>query len=546
MAVMPGPPALLRLAALPCLLRAACFRRAPAVAQDRRGRAGGGDRLVSRRRSPRPSRTWSPRPTPMRSRPAWKCCAPGGSAADAAVAVQLVLNLVEPQSSGIGGGAFVLHWDAARKRLEDLRRARDGAGGRQARPVPGRRPAAHVRRGRLRRPERRRARHAARARSRAQAARPAAVGAPVRAGHPAGRATASGSRRACICCCAGTARESFAPRGAALLLRHAPAAPARPAICSGTPSSRRPCAPSPSAARRPSTRAPIAEAIVEAVREAAQPPGRHDRWPISPAIASRSASPSASPTARYRVCGMGPPSSGGLAVAQVLKLIEPFELGQGPGRRHERARRCISSPRPRSSPSPTATPTSAIPISCRRPPACSNAGYLDCAARAHRSGHRHGPAGGRHAAADGEPRSRRRRDRRGGRHQPFLHRRRRRQRARHDHHHRGRRSARGCGRRASCSTTSSPTSPSGPSTAPAGRSPTRWGRASGRAARWRRPSCSTRQGKPWAALGSPGGSRIILYVVKALVALIDWKLDAQAAAALMNFGSRGGAVRDRD
>ena len=47
-------------------------------------------------------------------------------------------------------------------------------------------------------------------------------------------------------------------------------------------------------------------------------------------------------------------------------------------------------------------------------------------------------------------------------------------------------------------------------------------------------------GKPWAALGSPGGSRIILYVVKALVALIDWQLDAQAATALMNFGSRGG------
>ena len=47
-------------------------------------------------------------------------------------------------------------------------------------------------------------------------------------------------------------------------------------------------------------------------------------------------------------------------------------------------------------------------------------------------------------------------------------------------------------------------------------------------------------GKAWAALGSPGGSRIILYVVKALVALIDWQLDAQAATALMNFGSRGG------
>lgn len=33
----------------------------------------------------------------------------GGSAVDAAVAVQMVLTLVEPQSSGIGGGAFLLH-----------------------------------------------------------------------------------------------------------------------------------------------------------------------------------------------------------------------------------------------------------------------------------------------------------------------------------------------------------------------------------------------------------------------------------------------------
>jgi gamma-glutamyltranspeptidase / glutathione hydrolase len=35
----------------------------------------------------------------------------GGSALDAAIAVQMVLTLVEPQSSGIGGGAFLLHWD---------------------------------------------------------------------------------------------------------------------------------------------------------------------------------------------------------------------------------------------------------------------------------------------------------------------------------------------------------------------------------------------------------------------------------------------------
>jgi gamma-glutamyltranspeptidase/glutathione hydrolase len=48
--------------------------------------------------------------------------AQGGSAMDAAIAVQLVLNLVEPHASGLGGGAFLLHYDASSHRI----RAYDG------------------------------------------------------------------------------------------------------------------------------------------------------------------------------------------------------------------------------------------------------------------------------------------------------------------------------------------------------------------------------------------------------------------------------------
>jgi gamma-glutamyltranspeptidase/glutathione hydrolase len=49
---------------------------------------------------------------PLATEAGYDVLAAGGTAADAAVAVQTMLGLVEPQSSGLGGGAFLLYWDA--------------------------------------------------------------------------------------------------------------------------------------------------------------------------------------------------------------------------------------------------------------------------------------------------------------------------------------------------------------------------------------------------------------------------------------------------
>lgn len=54
---------------------------------------------------------------PLATRAGFEILQQGGSALDAAVAIQAMLTLVEPQSSGIGGGAFLLYWDQSSQTL---------------------------------------------------------------------------------------------------------------------------------------------------------------------------------------------------------------------------------------------------------------------------------------------------------------------------------------------------------------------------------------------------------------------------------------------
>jgi gamma-glutamyltranspeptidase / glutathione hydrolase len=523
-----------RLVTLACALLVLGAAAAPAAAQDRQ--AAPEAATGWRRSGPSTAKSYMiSAANPLAVEAGLDVLREGGSAADAAIAVQLVLNLVEPQSSGLGGGAFALHWDAAKKQLKgyDGRETAPAAAAPDRFLVDGRpRPFDEAVFGGL------------------------SVGVPgttrlLEALHKQhGRLAWSRLFAPAI----KLARDGFrvSPRLHLLLRWHGATsfAPRARRYFFDTTGSARPAG---YLLRNPEfaeTLRAIAEqgadafyfgAVAAAIVGAVQQAPNH-RGDITLADLAGYSVKERDPVCvgyrQLRVCGMGPPSSGGIAVAQVLTLLEPFDLGKGPAdAMNEKALHLIAeaeklafADRNQYLGDPDFVPT---------PVGLLNATYL-AARRAlinpEAAMSRADPGTPPQAAvpplgADETV------EQPGTSHFSIVDR---------------------DGNVVSMTTTIEAAFGSrlwaagfllnNELTDFAFRPTDRTGRPLANAVGpGRRPRSSMaptivfdEQGRPWAALGSPGGSRIIPYVVKALVALIDWKLDAQASLELMNFGSRGG------
>ena len=264
---------------------------------------------------------------PLAARAGLEILRRGGNAIDAAIAAQMVLGLVEPQSSGIGGGAFLLHWDETRRELrsydgretapmaadEGLFLDADGkplsfaaaSRGGLGVGVPGLLKVlelAHQRHGALPWPE---------------LFSPAI--ALAREGFRVSPRLHELIGDAGIDAFGPNARAYFfdpsgAPRQIGYRLRNEELAQALEQI----------------AARGADVfyTGEIARSIVGAIRGAARP-GRLALEDLA-AYEARERVPICTRYRDFRVCGMGPPSSGGLTIAQVLGLIEPFDLSGEP------------------------------------------------------------------------------------------------------------------------------------------------------------------------------------------------------------------------
>jgi gamma-glutamyltranspeptidase/glutathione hydrolase len=242
----------------------------------------------------------------------------GGNALDAAIATAFVLGVVEPQSSGIGGGALLLHWDGRRLRAWDGRETAPAAATAalflrdDGRPLPMREAqrsglavgvpgavavwaAAHAQGGRL-----------PWARLLAPAIARAEEGAPI------------GPRLHRQLSDTPTLRDD--PRAAALYF-NADGRPRavgervrNPALAAVL---RRIAAEGPGAMQQGA----IAADIVARVRGHAQRPGAMALADLAGYRAVEREPLCVDWRERWRVCGFPPPSSGGLAVAQWLGLV---------------------------------------------------------------------------------------------------------------------------------------------------------------------------------------------------------------------------------
>ncbi|BBK33729.1 gamma-glutamyltransferase 1 [Stella humosa] len=247
----------------------------------------------------------------------------GGSAVDAAIAVQMVLTLVEPQSSGIGGGAFLLHWSAAGRELRtyDGRETAPAAAGPNLFLGADGRPLRFM----------------------DAVVGGLSVGVPgavrmLEAAHRAhGRLPWADLFQPAIA----LARDGFAisPRLAATLqddaaLRADPAAGPYFYQPDGSPKPAGTLLANPALAATLQAIAtggadalhtgPIAQDIVAAVAGAARP----GSMTLADLVGYRPQVRDAVcvPYRLWRVCGMGPPSSGGVAIAQVLGMVERHDL----------------------------------------------------------------------------------------------------------------------------------------------------------------------------------------------------------------------------
>jgi gamma-glutamyltranspeptidase/glutathione hydrolase len=261
---------------------------------------------------------------PLASEAGRQILAAGGSAIDAAVAIQMVLTLVEPQSSGIGGGAFLVHWLAAEKRVRtyDGRETAPMAATPErflqpdGKPLPFRQAVA----------------------SGLSVGVPGVLRALELAHRTYGRLPWARLFEPAIALAEGG--FPLSPRLYTLLLadidlRADDAARAHYYLPSGMPKPIGAMLANPALAatlRAIATEGPdvfykgeIARDIVAAVAHAPRPGDMTlDDLARYRAVERE---PVCGPYRAYMICGMGPPSSGGLTVLQILAMIERFEIG---------------------------------------------------------------------------------------------------------------------------------------------------------------------------------------------------------------------------